>query len=73
MENALHWLLDVTFSEDQSRIRKGSGQETGSGFRRLAPSILKQDTPLRESLRGKHLRAGWNNATLQAILTGSAA
>ncbi|QDU88974.1 Transposase DDE domain protein [Pirellulimonas nuda] len=73
VENALHWSLDVTFSEDQSRIRKGHGQEICSGLRRLALSILKQDTTLRESLRGKRLRAGWNNATLQRILSGNAA
>ena len=73
VENSLHWSLDVTFSEDRSRIRKGNGQEIASGFRRLALSILKQDTTLKENLRGKRLRAGWNNATLQAILTGIAA
>ena len=72
VENALHWSLDVTFSEDQSRIRKGNGQEIAAGFRRLALSILKQDTTLNETLRGKRLRAGWNNETLQAILTGIA-
>jgi predicted transposase YbfD/YdcC len=70
VENSLHWSLDVTFAEDQSRIRKGNGQEIASGFRRLALSILKQDTTLNETLRGKRLRAGWNNETLQAILTG---
>lgn len=73
VENALHWSLDVTFSEDQSRLRKGNGQEIAAGFRRLALSILKRDTSLKETLRGKRLRAGWNNDTLQAILTGSVA
>lgn len=70
VENSLHWSLDVTFAEDQSRIRKGNGQEIASGFRRLALSILKQDNTLKENLRGKRLRAGWNNDTLQAIITG---
>ncbi|QDS99938.1 ISAs1 family transposase [Adhaeretor mobilis] len=69
VENSLHWSLDVTFSEDQSRLRKGNGQEIAAGMRRLALSILKRDTTLKESLRGKRLRAGWNNQTLQAILT----
>ena len=70
VENGLHWSLDVTFSEDLSRIRKGNGQEIAGGLRRLALSILKQDTTIKESLRGKRRRAGWNNDTLQAILTG---
>jgi predicted transposase YbfD/YdcC len=73
VENSLHWSLDVTFSEDQSRIRKGNGPEIAAGLRRLALSILKQDTTLKETLRGKRLRAGWNNETLHAILTGIAA
>ena len=54
MENRLHWTLDVTFTEDESRVRKGNGQEIFGGFRRLALSILKRDTSLKkESIRGK--------------------
>lgn len=41
VENGLHWSLDLTFTEDQSRIRKGNGQELAAGLRRLALSILK--------------------------------
>ena len=73
IENGLHWTLDVTFSEDKSRIRKGKGPEIAAVFRRLALSILKQDTTLKENIRGKRVRAGWNNNTLQAILTGNTA
>jgi predicted transposase YbfD/YdcC len=73
VENALHWTLDVTFSEDQSRIRKGHGPEIAAAFRRLALSMLKQDTTLKENIHGKRVRAGWNNRTLQAILTANAA
>ena len=73
VENSLHWTLDVTFSEDQSRIRKGHGPEIAAAFRRLALSMLKQDTTLKENIHGKRVRAGWNNNTLQAILTAKAA
>jgi predicted transposase YbfD/YdcC len=73
VENSLHWTLDVTFSEDQSRIRKGRGSQIAAAFRRLALSILKQDTTLIENIHGKRVRAGWNNKTLQAILTANAA
>jgi predicted transposase YbfD/YdcC len=72
VENSLHWSLDVTFSEDQSRIRQGNAPEIAAAFRRLALSILKQDTTLKENIRGKRVRAGWNNKTLQAILTANA-
>lgn len=72
VENRLHWTLDVTFTEDASRIRKGNGQEIMGSFRRLALSILKRDTSLKkESIRGKRLIAGWNNLALSAIIAGS--
>jgi len=53
IENSLHWTLDVVFAEDDSRIRKGHGPETTATLRRLALSILEQDTSLKSSLRGK--------------------
>ncbi|HIC25599.1 MAG TPA: ISAs1 family transposase [Gammaproteobacteria bacterium] len=72
VENSLHWVLDVTFTEDASRIRKGNGQELMGNFRRLALSILKRDTSLKkESIRGKRLIAGWNNKALEAIIAGA--
>ena len=44
LENSLHWSLDVTFAEDKSRIRRGNAPKIAGFFRRLALSILKQDT-----------------------------
>ena len=70
IENSLHWVLDVTFREDDSRIRKGNGPEIASIFRKLALNILQRDTTLKSSIRGKRLQAGWNNDMLEAILTG---
>ena len=70
IENSLHWVLDVTFREDDSRIRKGNGPEIASMFRKLALNILQQDTTLKSSIRGKRLQAGWNNDVLEAILAG---
>ncbi|MCA9055904.1 MAG: transposase [Planctomycetaceae bacterium] len=43
VENSLHHTLDVTFTEDASRIRKGAGPSIAAVFRRLALSILKSD------------------------------
>ena len=70
IENQLHWSLDVTFAEDSSRIRKGCGQEVASVFRRLALSMLKRNTTIKASLRGKRLMAGWNSDLLEDILSG---
>jgi len=70
IENQLHWSLDVTFAEDSSRIRKGRGQEVASVFRRLALSMLKRNTTIKASLRGKRLMAGWNSDLLEDVLAG---
>lgn len=69
VENTLHHSLDVTFAEDSSRIRKGNGQHIISVFRRLALSILKADTTIKDNVRGKRLLAGWNLDNLKTILT----
>lgn len=68
IENTLHHTLDVTFAEDHSRIRKGNGPEIISVFRRLALSILKADTTVKDNVRGKRLIAGWNLDKLKGIL-----
>jgi predicted transposase YbfD/YdcC len=70
IENTLHWVLDVTFREDASRIRKDSAPEIASVFRRLAITLLQQDTTVKENIRGKRLRAGWNTTVLEGILAG---
>jgi predicted transposase YbfD/YdcC len=69
IENKLHWSLDVTFNEDQSRIRQGHAAENAGLLRRLALSILKQDTWYSNSLRCKRLRAGWETSALEHFLT----
>jgi len=74
IENRLHWSLDVTFNEDQSRIRQGHAAENAGLLRRLALSILKQDTRYSDSLRCKRLRAAWETSALEhflAIFTGN--
>lgn len=70
IENRLHWSLDVTFAEDQSRVRRHHGPLNLGMFRRLALSILQQDTSSKDSLRGKRLRAGWDEEFLRKILAG---
>jgi predicted transposase YbfD/YdcC len=69
IENRLHWSLDVTFNEDQSRIRQGHAAENAALLRRLALSILKQDTRYPDSLRCKRLRAAWETTALEHFLT----
>lgn len=68
IENKLHWSLDVTFNEDQSRIRKGNAAENAALLRRLTLSILKQDSRYSDSLRCKRLRAGFETSALEHFL-----
>jgi predicted transposase YbfD/YdcC len=69
IENELHWVLDVVFDEDQSRIRIGSAQQQLAMLRRVALSLLKQDTATTASIKGKRKRAGWDDAYLFHVLT----
>jgi len=56
------------FAEDASRICKGNGKKILSVFRRLALSIFKLDTTIKDYVRGKRLLAGWNLENLNRIL-----
>jgi len=69
-ENSQHHVLDVTFTEDASRIRKGNGPEITSVFRRLALNILQRDTTIKGSIRGKRKRCGWNEAAFEKLIAG---
>lgn len=73
IENRQHWVLDVTFTEDRSRIRKGASPEISAAFRRMALNILQRDTTIKENIRGKRLRAGWDETVLNAIYAGFSA
>lgn len=68
IENQLHWVLDVTFTEDSSRIRTRHAPQTSAMLRRLAVSILSTDTSLKDNLRGKRYRARLSTDVLERIL-----
>lgn len=70
IENGFHWVLDVCFREDHSRIRKDHGPENFALLRRLALTILKQDSQFSESVRCKRLCCGFDNDYLTRILLG---
>jgi predicted transposase YbfD/YdcC len=69
IENSLHWMLDVNFAQDASRIRKDASPQIASMLRQLALMILQHDTLLKGSLRGKRKIAGWSNDALESLLT----
>ena len=68
IENSLHWTLGVTFSEDESRIRKQHSPENFPLLRRLAINLLKQDKASKQSIKMKRYRAAMDNNYLVQIL-----
>lgn len=70
IENRLHWQLDVTFQEDQCRIRKGHADANFSVLRRTALSLLKNESTLKVGVKNKRLTAGWDDAYLDKVLFG---
>lgn len=68
VENKLHWSLDVSFGEDDSRIRKGFGAENVSRLRRIALNLLKQEKTAKCGIKIKQHKAGWDEKYLQKIL-----
>jgi len=68
IESQLHWVLDVTFTEDASRIRKRHAPQTSAMLRRLAVSILSSDTSLKDTIRGKRYRACLSTEVLERLI-----
>lgn len=68
IENSLHWVLDVSFGEDQSRTRQRRMADNLSWLRRFAISLLKQH-PSKYSIIGKSRMASWSNDFLMEVLT----
>lgn len=71
IENQLHWILDVAFHEDDSRIRKDNAPENLAVIRHIALNLLKQDKRGKGSIRSKRNRAGWDNEYLLSLLINS--
>jgi predicted transposase YbfD/YdcC len=72
VENSLHWVLDVTFNEDASRIRRGYASQNMALLRRLSVSLLKRE-PSKMSLAMKRYTAALDNDFLLKILAASVA
>jgi predicted transposase YbfD/YdcC len=68
IENALHWVLDIAFREDECRIRKDHGAHNFAILRRLALNLLKQDTTTKAGIKARRLKAGWDHDYLLSLL-----
>lgn len=67
IENGLHWVMDVVFGEDRSRIREGHAAENMSFLRRFVTTLLKRDTS-KSSLKQKRKEAAWDTGFLEKLL-----
>jgi predicted transposase YbfD/YdcC len=70
IENRLHWQLDVTFQEDQCRVRKGHADANLSILRRTALSLLKNELTSKVGIKNKRLTAAWDESYLAKVLLG---
>lgn len=68
--NQVHWVLDVAFHEDQSRIRHGHAAENFTVLRHLALNLLRQQQTKRLGIRGRRLKAAWDHDFLLQIIKG---
>ena len=69
VENSLHWVLDVAFREDDSRIRKDNAPQNFAVLRHIANNLLQQDKSSKTGVKNKRLKAGWDNKYLASLLS----
>jgi predicted transposase YbfD/YdcC len=68
IENKVHWVLDVAFREDDSRIRTGYAPENMAVLRHMAVNMLKQDRSVKGGIKNKRLRFAWDDRYREKIL-----
>ncbi|HLG87005.1 MAG TPA: ISAs1 family transposase, partial [Alphaproteobacteria bacterium] len=67
IENRLHWVLDVVFKDDQSRLRSGHGAKNMAVVRHFAINLARQAKD-KKSIKLRRKLAGWNDKYLAEIL-----
>lgn len=60
IESSVHWVLDVAFDEDRSRVRQGHAAESMSLGRWIGLHMLKNESSIKVGIKTKRLRAGWD-------------
>ncbi len=68
IENGLHWVLDLAFQEDRSRMRKDHSQQNFVVLRHMALNLLKQEQSANCGIKARRLKAGWSEEYLRKVL-----
>ena len=68
IETKVHWVLDIAFREDDSRVRKGHADENFAILRHIALNKLKNETSCKRGIKTKRKKAGWNDDYLLKVL-----
>src|SRR4051794_11526375 len=71
IENAVHWVLDVTFREDDSRVRHRTAARNLALVRKIALNLIGRDRSSTDSVRARRKRAAWNDDYMFQILAGA--
>jgi hypothetical protein len=66
IENSCHWVLDVSYNEDASRVRRDHGAENLGLLRRISLNLIKQDKS-KGSVKLKRKRAAWSDEFLAQL------
>jgi len=69
IENGLHWVLDIAFREDESRVRKDHAAENFAVLRHIALNLLKQESSTKVGIKAKRLKAAWDKDYLLKVLS----